>query len=493
MAPTAATPYRWRRSLTRDAALGRIFRPPSVATVALLAGIGCRPSASPCPRCTVIDNVTVIDGTGRAPIPHAAVLVEADTIRAIGVRGQFRDLDQARQLDGSGRYLIPGMIEMHGHVAPDRLEGPPGAIDTAFAKGLLRAFLAMGITTVLSPGGATDYSIALRDAVAAGRVAGPRLLVAGDIIEAAPSLFATRGFASAADVTAEVVRQARAGVDFIKLYRSLDAPLTKAGVEAAHANGIRAIAHTSATNWLDAANAGVDLLVHAGPGISSLLTAAQRADYVRYGNTQPAAGGVLAKRFYGPFEAVDLDAARPALDALIAALKARNVVVDPTVVVYEALFWANDSSYRYHPDLRLVPESWIAAWRTAGLTASWTPPDFQAGRAVFPKMLRFIKALYDGGVTLVAGTDTPNPFVIPGASYHRNLVLLAQAGIPPLEVLRIATLNGAKALRLDRGIGSIEPGKQADLVLLSADPAADIANTRQIEWVMKAGVVAARE
>ncbi|MFN0178013.1 MAG: amidohydrolase family protein [Gemmatimonadales bacterium] len=467
--------------MIRDREIGAI-------AVGMVAGLlGCRPAPTPCPSCTVIDNVTLIDGTGRAPITGAAVLVEGDRIRAVGTRGQFRDVAQARTIDATGRFLIPGLIEMHGHVVPERMGGPPGVLDTAFAESMLRAFLTMGVTTVLSPGGDTELSIGLRDAVAAGRVAGPRLVVAGDVIESARSLYSTRVSATAAEVVAEVERQARAKVDFIKLYRSLDPSLIKAGADAAHGNGVRAIAHTSATDWLEAANAGVDLLVHAGPGISSLLTPAQRADYVRYGNAQPAAGGVLAKRFYGPFEAVDLDASRLALEALIAALKAHEVTVDPTVVIYEAVFWANDSSYLYHPDLPLVPESVVAAWRASGLTASWSPADFQTGRAVLPKMLRFIKALHDGGVMLVSGTDTPNPFVIPGASYHRNLELLAQAGIPPLEVLRIATLNGAKALRMDREVGSIEPGKRADMVLLTADPTADIGNTRRIEWVMTAG------
>ena len=104
-------------------------------------------------------------------------------------------------------------------------------------------------------------------------------------------------------------------------------------------------------------------------------------------------------------------------------------------------------------------------------------------------MLRFTKLLYDRGVNLAVGTDTPNPWAAPGTSFHREMELYAQAGIPPLQVLRLATQAGAKALGIDAEVGSIQPGKIADLVLLDADPVANISNTRRIAWVMQSGKI----
>ncbi len=109
--------------------------------------------------------------------------------------------------------------------------------------------------------------------------------------------------------------------------------------------------------------------------------------------------------------------------------------------------------------------------------------------SAWPTVLGLTKRLFDRGVLLTAGSDLPNPWVIPGVSFHEELQLLADAGIPPLDVLQIATSNGAVALGIDDEIGTVEPGKRADLVVLSANPLDDIYNTRSIEWIIQAGTV----
>lgn len=110
-----------------------------------------------------------------------------------------------------------------------------------------------------------------------------------------------------------------------------------------------------------------------------------------------------------------------------------------------------------------------------------------------PKLLALVKLMYDRGVLLTAGTDSPFPWIIPGVSFHEELRLLAEAGIPPAGVLRMATINGAVALRRDSEIGIVEPGKRADLVVLRAKPLENIGNTEQIEWVIQGGLVFGRK
>jgi len=129
----------------------------------------------------------------------------------------------------------------------------------------------------------------------------------------------------------------------------------------------------------------------------------------------------------------------------------------------------------------------MADWKKCTFVSNWTADDFRRAHAVWPKLPELIKLYHDHGVTLLAGSDLPNPWVIPGVSFHQELALLAEAGISPRNILKIATRNGAEALGILGDVGTLEPGKRADLVVLSADPLVDIRNTRKIEKVMQGG------
>jgi imidazolonepropionase-like amidohydrolase len=130
------------------------------------------------------------------------------------------------------------------------------------------------------------------------------------------------------------------------------------------------------------------------------------------------------------------------------------------------------------------PKLWAGFARRSN-TADWTPDQYRAARAQWPKLLTLVKRMHDLGVLLTAGTDTPFPWIIPGVSFHEELRLLASAGIPAAGVLRMATINAGLALK--QNIGSIEPGRDADLVVLTANPLESLENTERIEIVMKAG------
>jgi imidazolonepropionase-like amidohydrolase len=131
----------------------------------------------------------------------------------------------------------------------------------------------------------------------------------------------------------------------------------------------------------------------------------------------------------------------------------------------------------------------LAAWPQRSNTADWTPEQYRAAKDQWPKLLALVKLLFDKGVLLTAGTDTPFPWIIPGVSFHEELRLLSEAGLPTSAVLRTATYNAALALHKEQTIGTIDIGKRADLVVLGANPLDAISNTERIELIIKAGQV----
>lgn len=434
----------------------------------------------------VLRRVTVIDGTGAAPIPNADVVIQGGRILAVGRRGTVSLPADATEQNLSGKYLVPGFIDMHAHVAfgPVKVGQKPGeprlsmVYDHEASLMMLRRLLEYGVTTVRNPAGPTLEAVALRDQVARGEVPGPRVFTAGAVIDFMTSPGLAVGASTDSAVRAEVRAQARAGVDYIKLYAGLAPPLIAAGVDEAHRQGRKAIAHTLLTSWTEAAQSGIDGIVHIVPGSPRLLPPDRRPAYLK---------SMTGTQFmYRWFEYLDPAAAE--IDTMIRALTAHQVVLDPTLVTFEAMFRGNDPLITRSPDLVSAPPTLLRNWREDfTLSTGWKPEEFAAAQSVWPRVLAFTRLLYDRGVPLVVGTDTPNPWTAPGTSFHRELELLAGTGIPPLEVLRLATGSGARALGILDQIGTIAPGKQADLVLLDADPVTDIRNSRRIVWVMQGG------
>lgn len=442
-------------------------------------------------RVVAIRGATVIDGTGAAAKGNQTVLVSGGRIVAVGSSAAIKIPSGARVIDGTGQYVIPGLIDMHAHYglgaahfdtnATGATIGMTVTQDPAGAIEAMQTVLAFGITTIRNPGGPLPLMTNVRDSIRLGAYKGPRVFTAGEVIDATTAPGLTVGVKSEDDMRREVDRQAALGVDYVKLYASLGPAYIRAGVDEAHRRGVRAIGHLFLTSWTDAANAGIDGIVHITPGSPQLLPADRRQEYQR--------------RFRGTqfmmewFNYVDLNS--PETRAMVDALLKHNVFLDPTLVVFEAMAFGDSTRITENPDLRYSPPMTLENWRTGFvLTKGWTKDDYTEARRAWPQVLAFTKMLYDAGVQLTAGTDMLNPWVAPGASMHRELELLVSAGISPLEVLRMATRNGARSLGIESEVGTIAVGKVADLVVLRADPLADIRNTRQIAWVMQGGALA---
>ena len=180
----------------------------------------------------------------------------------------------------------------------------------------------------------------------------------------------------------------------------------------------------------------------------------------------------------------------PKAKALIAALSERRTFVDPTLVVFRNMILLNDQpAYSSHADTAVVPARLLRHWNGHKASANLRPETLAARRGEFGKYQELTGMLHRAGVPLLAGTDSPEPFVPPGFSLHQELELLVASGLAPAEAIRCATLHNAQALGQADRLGTIEPGKLADLVLLDADPLGSIARTRAISKVVRGGHV----
>ncbi|GMV07263.1 MAG: amidohydrolase [Gemmatimonadota bacterium] len=435
-----------------------------------------------------IEGATLIDGRGGTPLSNALVLVSGGRIRAVGHAGSVQVPSGATRIDARGMTLLPGFVDVHAHVTLgpvgfDRDRSPPAIVALPDPEGSgrnLALLLAHGVTTARDPGGAAERTVAARDSVLDGLLPGPRLFVAGEVIDQATFPGLSAPVSTPEEIRQEVRRQAAIGVDVIKLYASLTPELVAAGIDEAHRQGLPVIGHIMGTSWAEAAALGLDGIVHIIGWSPKLLPESSRAAYTSMlGGTQ---------YLYGWLEHLDL--AAPEMRRTVDLLAQRRVAVDPDLVVFERAMRGDDPAVTQSPELSMAPPALLENWRSFfTFNTGWSADDYARARAAWPKALELTKLLFDRGVLLGAGTDASNPWTVAGESFHREMELLVQAGIPPLDVLGIATRNGARILGIDDDSGTVEVGKRADLVLLREDPLRDISATRSIEWVMKGGEI----
>jgi imidazolonepropionase-like amidohydrolase len=407
---------------------------------------------------TILVGPTLIDGTGDPPKSNSVIIINGDRIVAVTNETEYYDqyyslinneITRVNVLNLTGKYVIPGLFDMHAHVAGVR----KNSYNQDLSEKMLAMLLDYGVTTIRNPGGPTNQSVALKNNVSQGNIQGPTIFTAGTLLNGPqiPIPFVERQISSEEEAREEVRNQVAAGVDYIKLYVGLPSNLVKAAIDEAHIQGTKVIGHLYMTSWTDAANFGIDALTHGVPVSPFLLSADDGKREKFYEN-----GG-------GPFDhflwldLVDLNSTE--VQEMINALVKNDIPVDPTLGIYEAML------------------------KDDGYDALSDPQD----KLRWAKVLQLTKIMYDKGVRILSGSDIPNFGLAPGASLHHELELLAEAGIKPLEVIKIATNNGAKALGIDQISGSIQPEKQADIIVLSANPVQNISNTKEIEAVMVDG------
>jgi imidazolonepropionase-like amidohydrolase len=394
---------------------------------------------------TILEGATIIDGTGDSPKHNTTIVLNGSRIAYLfnGTANNYYHLNFSTAkniINLTGKYIIPGLFDMHAHVANVRKD----SYNQSESEYMLWMLLAHGVTTVRNPGGPTEQSVALRENISEGKIIGPQIFTAGQLLNTPqiPVPFVEKQVQTEQDIRQEIRTQAAWGVEYVKLYVGLSPELVKAAIEESHSNGLKVIGHLYMTSWTDAANLGIDALTHGIPVSPFLLSEADKQRFLEAGDHP-----------FNHFIWLDLvDLNGPEINEMMRALVNNDIPVDPTLNVYESII-KEEPNYQY----------------------------------LWPKVLQLTKMLYDNRVAILSGTDIPNFDLVPGASLHNELEILVEAGIPPLEVIKIATRNGAQAIGIEEDVGTIEPGKQADMIILSDNPLNDIRNTNKIEAVINDG------
>jgi imidazolonepropionase-like amidohydrolase len=430
----------------------------------LLLATACVMTSSPPDAADLaLRNVRIVHGDGRVTA-RATLTVRHGRIAAISAGDLRGGLRPRRDVDGAGRTLIPGLIDAHVHV-------------TDWALPLL---LRHGVTTVRDLHNAPAYILPLAREDALDR---PRIVAAGALLDGPGSFWKdARVISTVADARAAVRDQVAAGAGVIKVYTRLPVAIISAVVQEARARGTPVAAHLGKTTAVGAARAGISSIEHLS-GIAD--AASDQPGRLLAAHDDFLAGWTMFER-----EWARLDPAR--LDEVARALRAGGVVLVPTLALHEAFARLADPDLLRDPALDGVPPHVLEReWDPKDIMnrAQWTPDTMRDFKAALPVLQRFVASYVRMGGRVVAGTDTPQQFVVPGASLHRELQLYVAGGLTTAAALKTATTNAADLLGIADRAGTVEIGKDADLVLLDADPLADISATMQIRLVIRGGSI----
>jgi hypothetical protein len=433
------------------------------------------------PQVIAIRGGAVWDSSRQMMLPGRTIVIENDRIKSVSEgtavpRG-------ARVIDARGKYVIPGLIDAHVHVVH--------VLDFAQVTGdeVMPLYLAYGVTSIRDTGDfVAAQKLVARYADSRPELC-PRLFLCSPLIDRDPPFHRDIGFAlTDPDKAEEFVGEMKAwGVSTLKLYVGTERPVGKAVIAAAHRAGLPVTGHLGKYTAQDAVADGIDCLEH----IWSVF------DY-SFPPDSPGRATPEESRTLNPVERrrrvlerrAHLDLENPTARDLVASIRRAGIPVDPTLVVFRNMILLNDlPEFRQHPDNEIVPKRLSKYW-SGYRSRSALPPDTQLlRREEFSRYQQLTGNLYRAGVPLLAGTDSPEPFVPPGASLHQELELLVNSGLTPAAALQTATIHNARALQQAHNLGSIEAGKLADMVILDANPLDDIRNTRRIFRVVRGGIV----
>lgn len=407
---------------------------------------------------TLVDHVLMFDSVAGKYVPDRAVLIENGKVAAVGAAGSIKASKGVTVIDGKGKTLLPGLWDSHQHVGDD--------------WNLLQN-LATGMTNYRSPGSLIDEALSIYKRRAAGDLLAPDGKISVIIDRKDP--LAAQGaltVSSAAEAIAAVDKIKAAGLWGAKFYTSMNPAWIAPAAAEAHKLGLHVHGHVPAgMRPLDAVRAGYDEVTH----INFIMMQAMPQEVVDKANT--------AARLEGPAKyGKDVDLDSPAMTAFYAELSKRGTIIDPTLTVWEPLMTSDGSalSPEYAPFADVAPPSVVRGWKIPGypLFGGLTRDDF---RKSFVKMVELVGRLHQAGVRIVAGTDGY------GLELVRELELYQQAGLTNAESLQTATIIPARMTGMDGRVGSIAPGKTADVILVDGDVSKDLTNLRHVRTVFLDG------
>ena len=417
----------------------------------------------------VLDNVTVVDvRTGKLE-PDQTVILERHRIFSIRPSKAAKYPRNADSVNGKGGYLIPGLWDMHVHLVFG--DWFPDAKDIS-----LPLFIANGVTGVRDMGSELHVVQDWRNQIAAGRLIGPRILTSGPMLDGPrPRFPSSVAIASPEDARHAVDDLKARGADFIKLQSLIPREAVLAIAEEAKKQGIAFEGHVpDAVRASEMSEAGMKSFEHL-IGIFEGSSTAEDA-FLKGPKTEG--------RFLATYDEVRA--------ASLAALLAKNHTWQcPTLVWERGGNLLDVSDFSGDARVKYVPGPWKKkTWKrfTEEITQGYGTDDISTRERFIEKELEVVRMLHQAGVPFVAGTDTPaGVHIFPGFSLHEELQRFVAAGFTPLEALQTATLNPAQFFGMEGQLGAIEEGKLADMVLLSANPLEDIANTQKVAGVFVNG------
>jgi len=413
-----------------------------------------------------LTGVTVVDGTGADPVTDRTILIRDGRIAAVGATSEVEVPTDAEVYHLPGHTVIPGLIGMHNHTFYTT-SGRSVQLDFSAP----RLYLGSGVTTIRTTGAASPYSeINMKRGIEDGRIPGPRMHITGPYLTGIGGSGHMMGVETAEDARRVVAYWAEEGATWFKAYTRISREALGAAIQEAHSRGLGFTGHLCSVSYREAVALGIDNLEH------GLFT---NSDFVPGREPDQCPTGLRES-----LRELEMDS--PEVQATIRDMVDNGVAMTSTLAVYEL-------TVPGRPPLEERNERILAPEAFAEYMATRRAIEANADRSIMPQVFRkaqdFEVAFVRAGGLLAAGVDaTGNGGALPGFGDQRNHELLIEAGFSPVESLQIMTLNGARILGNDHELGSVEPGKIADLVVLNGDPVERPEEIRNVVWVLKDGI-----
>jgi imidazolonepropionase-like amidohydrolase len=461
----------------------------SPATLGLLVVVilflTCSCSSHP-PPSLAITHVTLIDATGAAPQTDMTIFLADEQIAAIGPSKSVFIPRKTKTLDGTGKFLVPGLVDMHVHLTG--AGEPTGSRDF-----ILPLLLANGITTVRDMGGDLESLIKLRHEIERGQLQAPRIFFAGPYLDGNPPFFQpSLVVTNSAEATEDVHSLISHGADFIKVQSNLSRDAYFAIADVCRREHITFVGHVpDHVTASEASDAGQKSIEH----LTGVLRACSldeplliRQQFAA-GPKKATIGQSLNRELGWQRELLQSYSDEQAAGLITKFLRKQTWQVPTLILLRNDAFPTPETDPSRDPRRKYVPLQVLANWQKGvkDRDKGATTQEFSLRSSLMQASFRIVGKMNTAGVPILAGTDTTAPFVFPGSSLHEELGLLVQAGLTPMQVLEAATKLPAEFLGEQQAQGTIEQGKIADLLLLDANPLDDIHNTQRIRAVILRG------